>query len=300
MSTRVLVTGASGQVGLDLTDTLAGDIVAGADATFQPDGRRVTSGEFDVIALTHHDFDVSHEEMVQRTLAVVRPDVVVNLAAYTAVDRAEGDVENCRITNTDAVGNMSRVCAEVGAHLITISTDYVFDGTKGAAYVESDPCGPLNVYGSSKFDGERLCRPEDTIVRTSWVTGVRGSGVAHVIAQRAQFAQPMRFVNDQRGTLTSAADLARVLVTMIRERPGGVWHIANGGDLTWFELARAICGLCGGDEQLVSATTTDELVPVPAARRPQRSDLSTAKWIDAGYGELPAWRDALGRFVRDR
>ena len=135
---RVVVTGANGQVGLDLIDTLAGVRPPGASATFEPDGRLVDSREFEVLALSHHELDITDDESVRRSFTNVRPDVVVNLAAYTAVDRAESDEANCFAVNASATGFLSQACQSVGAHFITISTDYVFDGEKGAGYVEDD------------------------------------------------------------------------------------------------------------------------------------------------------------------
>ena len=222
--TRVLVTGASGQVGVDLVDILSGAIPLGADATFQPDGQPVGDDEFIVLALSRRDLDVTDRDAVAQAIDVSRPDVIVHLAAYTAVDRAENDVESCYAVNATATESLSIAAHDAGAHLITISTDYVFDGTKGTAYVEDDDANPLNVYGGSKLAGELLCSDEDTVVRTSWVMGVRGKNVLHVIADRAASGANVRFVNDQTGTVTLAADLARALVTMVRQRPGGVWR----------------------------------------------------------------------------
>ena len=298
--TRVMVTGAAGQVGVDLVDTLSGLSPLGADPSFQPDGRPVLDDEFIVLALTRHDLDVTDRDAVAQAILVSRPDVIVHLAAYTAVDRAEADAEQCYAVNATATESLSMAANDAGAHLITISTDYVFDGAKGAAYVEEDDANPLNVYGGSKLAGELLCSDEDTVVRTSWVMGVRGKNVLHVIAERAASGASVRFVNDQTGTVTLAADLARCLVTMVRQRPGGVWHVANTGTTTWFDVATFAGTVLGREEGFASAIATSDLDPAPLATRPTRSDLSTAKWQAQSWKALPAWHDGVARLLADR
>ncbi|MHB8378791.1 MAG: dTDP-4-dehydrorhamnose reductase [Acidimicrobiales bacterium] len=295
---RVLVTGAGGQVGVDLLDTLRGVTPLGGDASFQPDVRPVGDDEFEVLGLDRHDLDVTDRDAVLRSLRVARPDVVVHLAAYTAVDRAEEEVETCFNVNEQGTKNLSRGAQDVGAHLITISTDYVFDGTKGSAYVEDDETRPLSVYGVSKRDGERHCAPGDTIVRTSWVMGVRGKNVVHVIAERAVSGSTVRFVDDQMGTVTSASDLARALASLVRERPGGVWHVANTGATTWYDVAQHVGTLLGRGGDFVTPITTSDLSPAPRATRPARSDLDTGKFATR-FAALPAWRDAVARLVFD-
>lgn len=297
--TRVLVTGAGGQVGVDLVDVLRGLTPLGGDVTFQPDGRVVGNDEFEVLGLTRHDLDVTDRDAVLRSLRVTRPDVIVHLAAYTAVDRAEEDVAACFAVNEQGTKSMSFAASEVGAHLIAISTDYVFDGTKGAAYVEYDAPHPLSVYGASKREGELRCSPNDTIVRTSWVMGVRGKNVIHVIADRAASGAQVRFVDDQTGTVSAASDLARSLVTLVRERPSGTWHVANSGATTWFEVATYVGGLLGRGEEFATPIPTSDLSPAPLATRPQRSDLDTGKFASS-WSALPSWRDAVARLVRDR
>jgi dTDP-4-dehydrorhamnose reductase len=295
----VLVTGAAGQVGVDLVDTLRGLHVPGA-AHYWADGRAVSDDEFDVVGVTRHEVDFTNAAALEHAVGATRPDVIVNLAAYTAVDRAETDRETCFAVNDAAVGALSRAAEATGAHLITISTDYVFDGLKGDAYVEDDPTGPLNVYGASKLAGETRCSSSDTIVRTSWVMGVRGQNVLRAITRRALSGENVRFVNDQRGTVTAAADLAHALVAFIRARPAGTWHVANEGAATWYDVAAFAGHELGRDESFASAIDTSQLVPAPAARRPARADLSTQRLREAGFVAPPSWRDALRRLLADR
>jgi dTDP-4-dehydrorhamnose reductase len=294
-----LVTGAGGQVGVDLVDVLAGLVPPGGDWSFQPDERAVPEGEFEVLGLTRRDLDVADLDAVHRAVQAAQPDVIVHLAAYTAVDRAETEESLCFAVNAAATEAISLAAKESAAHLITISTDYVFDGNKGAAYVEDDATNPLSVYGASKRAGELLCSLDDTIVRTSWVMGVRAKNVAHVIAERALSGESVRFVNDQTGTVTVASDLARVLATLVRERPGGYWHVANAGTTTWFDVAHYIGEIFGRDEGFATAIATQDLDPTPLATRPIRSDLSIEKF-SSQWSTLPEWRDALTRLMRDR
>jgi dTDP-4-dehydrorhamnose reductase len=294
-----LVTGAGGQVGVDLVDVLRGLTPPGGDATYQPDGRVVATDEFEVLGLTHRDLDVTDRDAVLRSISAARPDVIVHLAAYTAVDRAEEDAAACFAVNEQGTESMSLAASEVGAHLIAISTDYVFDGTKGSAYVEYDEPHPLSVYGASKREGELRCSPRDTIVRTSWVMGVRGKNVIHVIADRAASGANVRFVDDQMGTVSAASDLARSLVTLVRERPSGTWHVANSGATTWFGVAAYVGSLFNRGEEFATPIATRELSPAPLAVRPRRSDLDTEKFATS-WAPLPAWRDAVARLVVDR
>jgi dTDP-4-dehydrorhamnose reductase len=298
-STRVLVTGAAGQVGVDLMDVLRGATPLGGDATFQPDGRPVAVAEFEPIGFTRADLDVTDGDRVAAVLNDVRPDVVVHLAAYTAVDRAEGDSDACFNVNELGTLNMSRGAHGVGAHLITISTDYVFDGEKGEAYFEYDETHPLNVYGASKREGELHCEDDDTIVRTSWVMGVRGRNVVHTISDRALSGAAVRFVDDQMGTVTASSDLARALVTLVRARPGGTWHVANSGATTWFTIAAYVGTLLNRGEDFATPIASSELSGSQVATRPARSDLNTEKFASA-FSALPPWRDGVARLVTDR
>jgi len=267
---KVLVTGAAGQVGQDLMDVLAGVTPPGGDPSFQPDGVAVGTDEFTVMGLTHHDLDITDAAAVRRTVGMVRPDIIIHLAAYTAVDKAESDEAACFAVNEGGTGNLSDAAFEFGARLIAVSTDYVYDGRKGDTYVETDAPNPIGVYGRSKLAGELRCRPHDTIVRTSWVMGLRGRNVLHVIADRVARNEPVRFVTDQVGTPTFSADLARALATFARQPLGGIWHLANRGTTSWFTVAETAAREFGAADGFVTPIVTDELSPTPAAARPPR------------------------------
>ena len=297
--TRVLVTGAAGQVGVDLLDVLSGRTPLGGDRSFQPDATPVGESEFEVLGLSRHDLDITNRDAVMKAVETARPDVIVHLAAYTAVDKAQTDRDNCFLVNAQGTESLSLAAKQYGSHLIAVSTDYVFDGNKGSAYEVDDQTNPLGVYGASKLLGEQLCSEADTIVRTSWVMGVRGKNVLHVIADRALSGENVRFVDDQTGTVTVASDLARALATFVRTRPGGIWHVANTETTTWFEVARYAGEVLGRGDDFATAIKTSDLRPAPLAPRPIRSDLSTKKW-NSFYGELPNWHDAVTRLLHDR
>ena len=271
-ATRVLVTGAGGQVGVDLLDVLAGETPWGGDATFRPDVDAVGEGEFDVLGLTHHDLDVTDRDAVLKSLTLTRPDVIVHLAAYTAVDRAEGDAEACFAVNAAGTANMSWAAREVGAHSMAISTDYVFDGQKGAAYDEHDePILSTFTVRPSSLANSRARRR--LVVRTSWVMGVRGKNVVHTIAERATSGADVRFVNDQMGTVTASSDLARALASSsCANAPavGGTWPTAGRRRGT---TSRATSGTLLGRESGFATPITSRTWDPARRQRPIRSDL---------------------------
>jgi dTDP-4-dehydrorhamnose reductase len=230
-------------------------------------------------------------------MSVARPDVVVHLAAYTAVDRAETEPERAHEVNGHGTANVAAASSKVGAHLIYVSTDYVFDGTKADGYRESDATNPQSVYGASKLAGELACPEDATIARVSWVAGYHGRNIVKLAVERARSATPMRFVDDQRGCPTFAADLAAGLVTLVRERPHGIVHLTNQGVTTWYELVRTVVTEVGADPSLVSPITTAELDPPSLAKRPRNSVLHPGRLLDDGYDVLPPWQDAVHRLV---
>lgn len=296
---KVLVTGSQGQVGQDFVDLLRGVLPPGASREWWPDGEPVTPGEFVVEAASHHDLDITDKSMVRERLSASRPDVVVNLAAYTAVDRAEDDSLTAFTVNEQGTAVLSSTAGEIDARFITVSTDYVFDGTKGTPYLETDPTHPLGVYGASKLAGEAACKPEDTIVRTSWVMGVRGKSVVHVMIDRARSGGHVNFVNDQTGTVTVASDLAKSLIALVRRHVPGILHVANTGTATWFDVANYVGELCGRGHDFANPITTDELSPAPRVTRPRFSALDTTKFSNV-FSPLPDWHDGISRLVAAR
>ena len=291
MTTRVLITGAYGQVGVDCVDTFNGLVPPGG-STFLP---VVPAGEFDVIGVSHHDLDVADEAMVNRVVEMIRPDAIVHLAAYTAVDKAETDEATCRAVNVDGTRFLAEAGKRVGAHVIAISSDYVFDGSNERAYLEDDERNPLGAYGRSKRDGEDAVSPSVSMIRASWVMGSRGKNVVRAVRDRLAGGGEVRFVTDQVGTPTMAADLSRVLVEFVRHRPGGIWHVANAGEVSWFDVIRAEAEIVGAGTVL--PIVTSELSPAPLATRPAHSALDTSKLRRELGIDMPSWRDGLLRLL---
>ncbi|HEV3213753.1 MAG TPA: dTDP-4-dehydrorhamnose reductase [Acidimicrobiales bacterium] len=294
---RVLVTGASGQVGTDLVDALEGRVPAGGASTALLGGPPVGDGEFAVTAASHGQLAVDDAAAVAAAFEAARPDVVVHLGAYTAVDRAETEPDLAHTVNAIGTANVAAAAERVGAHLVYTSTDYVFDGTKPTAYLEDDAPSPRSVYGRTKLEGELACMSGATIARVSWVAGYHGRNIVRLAADRAQRGEPMRFVDDQRGCPSFAADLAGGLVTLVRERPRGLVHLTNAGATTWFGLVRAVAEAAGGDPSSVTAIPTSALEPPPLAPRPTNSELAPGRLVADGYDLLPPWEEAMHRLV---
>ena len=294
---KVLITGAGGQVGHDLRLCLTGEVPAGGAATALFGAEAVTSGEFDVVPVDRAALDVSDAAGVDRAMAELRPDVVVHLAAYTAVDRAETDAAQALLINEVGTQNVSRAASEVGAHLIYVSTDYVFAGDLGRSLDETDVTGPLSTYGSTKLAGEERCAPGSSIVRTSWVAGASKPNVLHLAARAAASGQELAFVEDQVGSLTAAADLAAALVFFIRNRPAGIVHVAGSGEASWYEVIAHAVAAAGGSRDQVRPISTAALDPQPLATRPAYSPLISARHGELGSQPLPEWQDGADRLI---
>jgi dTDP-4-dehydrorhamnose reductase len=270
-----LITGAGGQLGTDLCATLASD---------------------DVHPLRRGDLDISDAAAVAEVIASVQPDVVVNAAAYTAVDAAESDEDAAYRVNAAGPAVLAAALSGTPARLIHVSTDYVFAGDASRPYEVDDPTGPKSAYGRTKLAGEIAVRellPEASyVVRAAWVYGATGGNFVKTMARLERSRETVDVVDDQRGSPTWSADLARALVELGRSAaPPGVYHGTNTGETTWFGLARAIFEELGADPGRVQPTTTDAF-PRPAPR-PAYSVLSDAAWKAAGLTPLPPWRDAL-------
>ncbi len=277
---RLLITGAAGMLG---TDVQLAARAAGHD----------------VLALARAQLDVSDREAVRRAVTEARPDAIINCAAYTNVDGAEAYPDGAASVNATAPGLLGEAAAAVGAWVLHVSTDYVFDGTKTAPYVESDPTGPRSVYGSTKLLGERalaLAAPAaHTVVRTSWLFGAAGPCFPATMLRLAAEGAPLTVVEDQRGCPTFTGHLAPALVELAATRrlPGLV-HLAAAGDCSWFEFAREIVRATGSEVTVQPCST--EAFPRPA-RRPAYSVLRSER-PDAPI--LPDWRRGLDAYLGAR
>jgi dTDP-4-dehydrorhamnose reductase len=233
-------------------------------------------------------------------LEAVRPDVVINAAAYTAVDRAEAEPEAAFRANATGVGHLARWCAARGVGLVHVSTDYVFDGQKAGEYGEDDPTAPLGVYGASKLAGEVAIRESGArhaIVRTSWVVGRHGANFVKTIARISAERQEIRVVADQRGRPTPAADLAAALVRVAQtDFAAETLHFAGNPVCTWHDLASHVVGVLGRECRVIPIATAE--YPT-AARRPANSALDCGRWI-ARFGALPDWRAGVRAILEAR
>lgn len=282
---RLLVTGAGGQLGRDLV------------------GHAIERGD-DVIGADRAALDVTDRDAVLGAVTTWRPDAVVNCAAWTAVDACESDPERAYAANAAAVRWLAEACDRAGAHLVTVSTDYVFDGALGRPYHEWDTTNPLGVYGRSKLAGEREASALGTaaaVVRTSWVCGRHGANmvktIMRLVAEGDDEPGRLAFVDDQRGHPTMTADLAPVLRRLALDRRSGVHHVTNQGAVSWFGFAQAVVSALGRDPALVRPISTAELDPPRPAPRPPNSVLDNAVLRAAGIPLLRDFREPLAELV---
>lgn len=295
---RVLVTGAGGQLGRDVADALAGRVPAGGLPDARATGRLGTRPACDVVALDHAGLDVADRAQVGSAMEALRPDVVIHSAAWTAVDACEADPERAFAVNALGTRHVAEAARRFGAHVVYVSTDYVFDGTATRPYVEWDRPNPLSVYGRSKLGGELELGPEATVVRTSWVCGFHGANMVKTVMRLAGGDGALRFVDDQRGSPTFTADLAGALAVLGCERLPGVFHVTNTGATSWFEFARAVLAFAGHEPDRVEPIATSALDPPRPAPRPANSVLDNSAWRGLGLPALPDWEDALDRLVQ--
>jgi dTDP-4-dehydrorhamnose reductase len=310
---RVLLTGGNGQLGRDIRDVLAGDVPdggvsVGTDAgsgNGMPTGilPRVAKGAFEVLSTDIDTLDLVDRTAVRATVDGFRPDIILHGGAYTAVDACESDPDTAFAVNAMGSRHIAEASVAVGAHLVYISTDYVFDGTSDRPYVEWDHPNPRSVYGRSKLGGEievqALSGPSATVIRTAWVCGAHGANMAKTVLRlaRANPDGPLRFVDDQHGCPTFTADLARAVVRLALDRRPGTFHVTNQGETTWYGFAQATLAAAGMDPKLVEPITTSELDPPRPAPRPANSRLDNAALRLSGLPMLPDWTDALARLV---
>jgi dTDP-4-dehydrorhamnose reductase len=274
---RVLLTGANGQLGLELRRVLAGEELILMD---QPDHELTDPG-------------------IGEQVAAQQPNIVIHAGACTDVEACERDAEMAFRINAEGTRRVAEGAAKAGARLVYLSTDYVFDGMKTEPYVEPDPVNPLNAYGRSKLCGEAEARaicPNALIVRTSWLYSAYGKNFANTILKLSSTQTEIPVVRDQRGSPTYARDLAGMIVELIRRKIAGLIHVGGEGEASWHEFAEAILRMAASPTRAV-AISTDRAGRLAA--RPRYSVLSTGLLRENGL-TLPPWRDGLKRFMADR
>ena len=259
MKKKILILGSNGMLGHALQDAFA---------------------QFLPTCWDRDEIDIADQQKLEQKLLALQPDIIINAAAYTNVDKAEEEEELATLINGIAVGYIAKVAKQLGAVLVHFSTDYVFDGTKKEGYSETDQPNPINAYGRSKYRGEQeLQKNHDQyyLVRTSWLYGPHGKNFVDTILTLASRQDTIKVVNDQRGKPTYTVDLAAAVKKLIdRQEPFGIYHITNEtpeGGITWYEFAKKIVELKGLECEVVSCTTKE--FPRPA-KRPEHSGLKSS------------------------
>lgn len=251
----------------------------------------------DVAGFSHADLDVTDEIAVRKTVERIAPDAVVNCVAYNAVDRAEDEEELCRKVNTDAVGYMASAAESVHASFMTFSSDYVFDGSGTEPIPEDAPVGPLNIYGRSKADAERIAFEKCSrafVVRVSWLYSDRENNFVATMRKLAQNHSSLRVVCDQIGSPTYAPDIVEILCNMLESEEYGIYNLSNEGFCSRYELACKIFELAGFDVQVVPVKTSEF---ESKAQRPLNSRLSKKKIYKNGFGNIPSWEESLKKCI---
>lgn len=277
---KILVTGADGQLGYDVCRVLA--------------ARGIEHRGVDMA-----DFDITDAGAVRDYIREFHPYAVIHCAAYTAVDRAEDEPEKCWAVNVDGTRNLAESCKEIGAKLLYVSTDYVFEGTGERFHEVDDPVNPQNVYGITKLAGELAVRSileKHFIVRTSWVFGKKGNNFVKTMLRLAETKTEINIVCDQIGSPTYTADLAPLLCDMIRTEQYGIYHATNEGICSWSEFAEEIFRLAG---------KCITIHPVPTGKyptkavRPRNSRMSKNKFEQNNIHHLPTWQEALKYYLKE-
>lgn len=278
---RILVTGKTGQLGHDVLLELE---------------RR----GHEAVGTGSADMDITDESAVSLVLHKYQPEAVIHCAAYTAVDAAEDDEERCQSVNVDGTVNIARVCREIGAKMLYLSTEYVFSGEGERPWEPEDKTAPLNVYGRTKYEGELAVKQyldRFFIVRISWIYGINGKNFVKTMRRLGEEKGSVSVVNDQVGSPTYTRDLAVLLVDMIESEKFGIYHASNEGTCSWYEFACEIFKQSGMDDVVVTPVDTSAF-PAKAAR-PKNSRMNKNKLRENGFSLLPSWQDALQRFIKE-
>lgn len=275
---KVFVTGVKGQLGYDVVNEL-------------------TKRGMEAIGVDIDEMDITDGDSVNRVIKEAAPDAVIHCAAYTAVDAAEENEALCRKVNAEGPGNIARVCKELDIKLIQISTDYVFSGEGTRFWTPEDVCEPQSVYGRTKYEGELAVREimdKYFIVRIAWVFGINGKNFVKTMLSLAETHDTLRVVNDQFGSPTYTYDLAKLLADMVVTEKYGVYHATNEGTCSWYDFACAIFSEAGMKVNVIPVTTAEYGA---RAKRPANSRMDNNKLTENGFEKLPAWQDALKRYV---
>ena len=277
---KILVTGYNGQLGYDVV-------------------KELNSRSVECRGVDREDFDITDRDETVGYICDYAPDAVIHCAAYTAVDRAEDDEENCRKVNADGTENIAVACEKLRAKMLYVSTDYVYGGDGEAPFETDSPTNPKNVYGVTKLDGEKAVMKyidKFFIVRTSWVFGINGNNFVKTMLRLGDEKESLNVVCDQVGSPTYTPDLARLICDLIVTEKYGIYHGTNENFCSWAEFAAEIMNL-GGKKTVINPVPSSEYPT--KAERPHNSRLSKKCLDEAGIKRLPTWQDALKRFLKE-
>jgi len=277
---KILVTGSTGQLGYDVV-------------------REGVKRGLDMIGFGSKDLNLVNEQVVYERVNAIKPDAIIHCAAYTAVDKAEGDQENCWDVNVNGTKYLVNAAKAVKAKFMYISSDYVFDGIGEVPFKETDEPNPAGYYGLTKYEGEKVVKSVLTdwfIVRISWVYGINGHNFVKTMLRLSETLNELNLVGDQVGSPTYTLDLAPLLLDMIQTNKFGIYHATNEGYCNWAEFAEEIFQITGKKVR-VHSIRTEEYPTV--AIRPKNSRLSKQKLMEQGFNPLPTWKDSLKCFLHN-
>lgn len=278
---KVLVTGVKGQLGYDVVREL------------EKRGHTAVGVDID-------EMDITDAAAVERVLTETQPEAVIHCSAFTAVDRAEDETELCRRVNVEGTKNIAKICKKLDCKMLYLSTDYIFSGDGERPWEPDDEASPLNAYGQSKYDGELALKKyveKYFIVRISWVFGINGNNFIKTMLRLGRENGAVKVVDDQIGSPTYTYDLSRLLVDMIESDRYGAYHATNEGICSWYEFAKEIFRAAGMNDVSVTPVKSGEF-PVKA-KRPKNSRMSKEKLVANGFTLLPAWQDAVARYMKE-
>ena len=278
---KVLVTGVKGQLGYDVVREL------------EKRGHTAVGVDID-------EMDITDAAAVERVLTETQPEAVIHCSAFTAVDRAEDETELCRRVNVEGTENIAKICKKLDCKMLYLSTDYIFSGDGERPWEPDDEASPLNAYGQSKYDGELALKKyveKYFIVRISWVFGINGNNFIKTMLRLGRENGAVKVVDDQIGSPTYTYDLSRLLVDMIESDRYGAYHATNEGICSWYEFAKEIFRAAGMNDVSVTPVKSGEF-PVKA-KRPKNSRMSKEKLVANGFTLLPAWQDAVVRYMKE-
>lgn len=278
---KVLVTGASGQLGYDVV-------------------RELTKRGHEAVGVSSKEMDITDPAQVEKVITAANVDVVMHGAAYTAVDAAEDNEAQCRRVNANGTENIAVVCKKLDIPMVYISTDYVFDGQGTRPWEPEDERHPLNVYGQTKYEGELAVQKnleKYFIVRIAWVFGINGNNFIKTMLKLSKTHDTLTVINDQIGSPTYTYDLARLLVDMMETDKYGIYHATNEGLCSWYEFAVEIFRQAGIPMNVIPVTSAE--YKAAKAKRPFNSRMNKDKLEAKGFERLPQWQDALARYLEE-